>query len=107
MTAPTRIQLHRTKGCRKPGGAIVVARPSYFGNPWKVGDQAPFEYGGGTIDTLERLVDVYRQYAETTSIARDARAYLVGHDLACWCPPDQPCHADVLLELANTEEATP
>jgi len=22
-------------------------------------------------------------------------------DLACYCPLDQPCHADVLLELAN------
>ena len=28
---------------------------------------------------------------------------LRGHDLACWCPLDQPCHADVLLELANSE----
>ena len=27
---------------------------------------------------------------------------LRGHDLACWCPLDQPCHADVLLELANS-----
>lgn len=26
---------------------------------------------------------------------------LRGHDLCCWCPLDQPCHADVLLELAN------
>lgn len=26
---------------------------------------------------------------------------LRGRDLACWCPLDQPCHADVLLELAN------
>lgn len=23
-------------------------------------------------------------------------------NLACWCPLDQPCHADVLLEIANT-----
>jgi hypothetical protein len=28
-------------------------------------------------------------------------APLRGHDLVCWCPLDQPCHADVLLELAN------
>jgi hypothetical protein len=28
---------------------------------------------------------------------------LRGRDLACWCPLDQPCHADVLLELANRE----
>jgi hypothetical protein len=27
---------------------------------------------------------------------------LRGHDLACWCPLDKPCHADVLLRLANT-----
>lgn len=26
---------------------------------------------------------------------------LEGKDLACWCPLDQPCHGDVLLELAN------
>lgn len=26
---------------------------------------------------------------------------LCGLDLACWCPLDQPCHADVLLEIAN------
>lgn len=29
------------------------------------------------------------------------RAELRGHDLACWCALGQPCHADVLLELAN------
>uniref|UniRef100_UPI003F65B855 DUF4326 domain-containing protein n=1 Tax=Rhodococcus opacus TaxID=37919 RepID=UPI003F65B855 len=28
---------------------------------------------------------------------------LHGKDLACWCPLDQPCHADVLLEIANAE----
>jgi len=32
---------------------------------------------------------------------------LAGHDLVCWCPLEDergrrvPCHADVLLELAN------
>lgn len=31
----------------------------------------------------------------------EIRAELAGKDLACWCPLDQPCHADVLLELAN------
>ena len=28
-------------------------------------------------------------------------AALRGKNLACFCPIDQPCHADVLLELAN------
>lgn len=26
-----------------------------------------------------------------------------GRNLACWCAPDLPCHADVLLELANAQ----
>lgn len=30
---------------------------------------------------------------------------LRGKNLACWCPLDQPCHADVLLELANQEQS--
>jgi hypothetical protein len=33
-------------------------------------------------------------------IARDIRQ-LRGKNLACWCKPGQPCHADILLELAN------
>ena len=32
-------------------------------------------------------------------------AELRGKDLACFCPLDQPCHADVLLEIANAEKA--
>lgn len=33
--------------------------------------------------------------------ADDIRTGLAGLTLACWCPLDQPCHADVLLEIAN------
>lgn len=39
---------------------------------------------------------------EVTSPSKHAALiHLRGRDLACWCPLDQPCHADVLLELAN------
>jgi hypothetical protein len=31
----------------------------------------------------------------------EIREALAGKNLACWCPLDHPCHADVLLELAN------
>ncbi len=31
------------------------------------------------------------------------RGELRGHDLVCWCPLDQPCHADVLLRIANED----
>lgn len=29
------------------------------------------------------------------------RADLRGKDLACWCELDNPCHGDILLEIAN------
>lgn len=31
----------------------------------------------------------------------EIRETLGGHDLVCWCSLDQPCHADILLVLAN------
>ena len=39
----------------------------------------------------------------TLPTERPSLVALRGKDLACWCPLDQPCHADVLLELANVE----
>jgi hypothetical protein len=32
----------------------------------------------------------------------DVAAALRGKNLACWCRTDAPCHADVLLQVANT-----
>ena len=42
-------------------------------------------------------------------LAHHARQRLRGYHLACWCPLDGPCHADILLTLANsdTEEHIP
>jgi hypothetical protein len=37
MTTPKRVQLRRTRGSRKPEGAISVARPHKWGNPFAVG----------------------------------------------------------------------
>lgn len=99
---PQRIQLSRKKGWRKPEGAVVVARPSIWGNPfrlqkdhaWKDAAWAVLQYGFW-IDRLE----VFDGYPEPPSA--EAIQSLRGKDLCCWCPPDQPCHADVLLALAN------
>jgi len=35
------------------------------------------------------------------------RRELAGRDLACWCPLDGPCHADVLLAVANNTADEP
>jgi hypothetical protein len=107
---PERIQLRRTKGWRKPEGAIVVSRPSKWGNPWKVGEDAlitwPYYHNVPPVQRVRQVpmtpglaVELYR-----IAFTPDADAIcdeLRGHDLACWCPLDQPCHADVLLEIAN------
>lgn len=35
----------------------------------------------------------------------DIRVELAGRDLSCWCPLDEPCHADVLLRISNEVSA--
>ena len=105
---PKRIQLSRRKGWRMPPNTVNVARPEKWGNPFKVGDYAKLigaQPGYTLIETNEQAVDFYRRYAEAwlpEYLARVQRE-LGGKNLACWCPLDQPCHADVLLELANSE----
>jgi hypothetical protein len=56
--------------------------------------------------TREQAVAMYRRWLDQRpSLVAAAREQLAGRDLMCWCPPDQPCHADVLLEIANPEAA--
>lgn len=114
MSGPQRIQLRRTKGWRKPEGAIVVSRPSKWGNPFVIG--ATVHYGPAysgrdiTVRDAAHAVGLFRQWmsqsANRVSLWLDLPD-LRGHDLACWCKPGDPCHADVLLELANTPAAVP
>jgi hypothetical protein len=96
---PKRIHRRRSKGWRMPGGAIYVGRPTIWGNPFLVSD-----YG------QQKAVDLFRDWLngldpETRPEQRkrllESIQELRGKDLVCWCRPDQPCHADVLLELAN------
>ena len=92
MNAPKRIQRHRTKGWRKPPGAIIVDRTSRWGNPFKTP-------GDGDRETvIHNYVEHYLPHKPSLLSRLDE---LAGHDLACACPLDQPCHADVLLDLVN------
>jgi hypothetical protein len=107
-----RIQLSRRRGYRKPEGAVVVSRPSRWGNPvrWQdcPEDVGPPAWARGVA------ADWYREWIMQPAQAafrREVREHLRGRDLACWCPlTDEhgnrvPCHADVLLEIANTPES--
>ena len=95
--APRRIKLSRQKGWRLPAGAINVARPTAWGNPFRIGDAVD---GFGTVATRDEAVALYRARIVAAPAGHDY-AELRGRDLACWCPLDGPCHADVLLERAN------
>lgn len=110
--APVRIQRKRTKGWRMPDGAIYVGRPGKWGNDYRPGQKTwhnateRFEY----VRDVEHAVRLYREMWEhwlaTDTLVGGISPWTVFeplqfHDLACWCPLDRPCHADVLLELAN------
>jgi hypothetical protein len=102
---PRRLQQpprHQRKGWRKPAGSKVVTRASRWGNPYKAKPHGPYEAteavqrhrddltNGGVTNTRGQLIT-----------AVDVRRHLRGYDLICGCPPDQACHADTLIEIAN------
>jgi hypothetical protein len=112
---PTRIQRRRTKGWRMPENTVSVTRPGRWGNPYFPG--CGIGYGSfndnGTLrirdaDTPEIQVLWFRWKMEETRKHFPAEfekyiAPLRGKNLACFCAPDQTCHADVLLKLANDD----
>ncbi len=111
---PARIQLRRTKGWRMPPNTINVARGPgrLWGNPFIVGvhgDAAAcvkrFEdLATGLIDMATQPAPAYADQANTQHTLRTRLHELRGKNLACWCAPDAPCHADVLLKLTNRRE---
>lgn len=119
---PLRIQRKRTRGWRMPENTVYVGRPGKWGNLFTVE-----EFGRDRCIALYRdaMVGVWNARNHFTNEEPDslvnhayslwlefrakhhhrpsenARAELYGVDLSEWCALDQPCHADVLLEIAN------
>jgi hypothetical protein len=103
LVKPSRIQRRRAAGWRMPEGTVYVGRPTRWGNPFPAG------YFG-----REQAVTLYREWLagadhlgtddadQRRRRILDSLPDLAGRDLACWCPPGQACHADVLLDLADT-----
>lgn len=113
-----------------PPNAVYVGRPTVFGNPFVPGryfmrgDPYPKSAGlfgmlwceGPSTDprmtklTAVEAVEWYRWWAGIYPSIRDSLPSLRGKDLACWCPlidkqgEPVPCHADVLLAIANGGE---
>jgi hypothetical protein len=92
---PQRIQLRRTKGWRKPENTVVVARPSRFGNPYRVGRD------GTAAECVAKFEQLLAKNIWTEPNLTSIREELRGRNLACWCREGSPCHASVLLRIAN------
>lgn len=100
---PIRIQRQRTKGWRMPENTVYVGRPTKWGNRFRVSPRVETEHLIiPAIETEAQAVQLYRAWL--LGVLSTNPAYLDplrGKNLACWCPLNVPCHADVLLELAN------
>ena len=102
---PVRIQRKRTKGYdmqkASPNGlqVVYVGRNSVWGNPYRVGypshDYPPH------ILMARDCIELFEYYTVPELIEGGLLEELRRKNLACWCKIGEPCHADVLLRLAN------
>jgi hypothetical protein len=121
MTTPVRLRLSRARGfdlqsaSRALNGlpAAVVARPGPWGNPFVVGRHGDAAY---CVDLYRALLAGLMRVGPDPDIAAleqirehvDRHGHeLRGHNLACWCRPGAPCHADVLLDIVNAPHLEP
>ena len=95
---PKRIQRKRARGWRLPENCIYVGRPTKWGNPYIVGTSTDSPEKPITAREAVERYRVHLLHRTDLDISE-----LSGKDLCCWCRLDQPCHADVLLALANPE----
>ena len=102
-----------------PPNTVYVGRPSRWGNPFVFYEQFGLTreaslalyreavLGGWSPTPVADWSDnlVWNIYSTSQRFSRHLKGErphdLRGLNLACWCPLDQPCHADILLELAN------
>jgi hypothetical protein len=101
---PERVQLCRTKGWQMPANTVKVDRTTKWGNPFTIAEIKASGVGG-TMDLLRGVcVSKFRNALRHNLpfTCEDVQRDLAGKNLACWCPLGSPCHADVLLEVANS-----
>lgn len=115
---PERMQLSRRAGfnlqaaSRALNGlpALRVTRPGPWGNPFTIAETAE-RYGLDAAAAQTKAVALCGDWLQGRldpalspgpPPTREAiRKHLGGHNLACWCRAGTPCHADLLIALAN------
>ena len=118
---PKRIQRRRTRGWKMPLNTVYVGRPTKWGNPWDITETVTRSkslriyktWMTGTFNEriIEKIIGqgveckpqplAILKWLMIRGALKNDLYELRGKDLACWCRLDQPCHADVLLEIAN------
>lgn len=108
---PRRIQRKRERGWRMPEGAVAVTRGTRFGNPFRVDgtiDERQCDRWGWNVRRCRDMASMGPLHAFESAVLslsdggkRRIRGLLGGKDLARWCREGEPCHADILLRLAN------
>ena len=122
MSEPKRIQRKRTKGWKMPPNTVSVTRPGRFGNPFRIEAAIETGFEQNKEDAQSFVVDCFREWITGGPHGRDwwqgpesdaaktailnGLSELRGKNLACYCKIGEPCHADVLLELANAHHHT-
>jgi len=106
-----------------PPNTVKVDRSTDHGNPYRVRRNGHGQYEvvapGDRVrltcttkrEAVGAAVDMFRDWITGGSYPAQRRAMLAidrlrGRNLACWCSLDSPCHAEVLLQIAN-EGTTP
>jgi hypothetical protein len=122
---PERFQLSRAAGWRMPPNTVKVDRSTRWGNPFQAsvfgaeravqlfentvtGFWSPGLFRSDEPDALVAMAYAAHQDLQQRTprvlhfqIVQELR----GKNLACWCKPGTPCHADTLLRLANGSPA--
>jgi len=107
-------RVRQRRGQKLPPETKSVARPSRWGNPFKLGstlDVRPIDrhpegglvYGAGALLIVDRplAVALYRSWLLGTFSDQQIVDALGGYDLACYCEPLTACHAEVLLDVLH------
>ena len=116
---PARMQLSRKAGFNLQAASKAlnglpakrITRPGKWGNPFVIAEVAA-RYGLDDDAAQAKAVALCGEWLRgrldkklspgEPPTRAEIKAELAGHNLACWCRPGSPCHADVLLDLANS-----
>lgn len=98
--SPHRVQLKRTKGWKMPADTVKIDRTTRWGNPFTPADSGSVANAVANHAAWMKGELAAPDGAVPPSV-EEIRSALRGRHLACWCALDGPCHADLMLQIAN------